>query len=59
VVTEICVLAAARGLLALDKQVVLVADAIQALSAENAERALEEIRALGGSVAGLGEILAG
>jgi len=59
VVTEICVLAAARGLLALDKQVVLVADAIQALSEEKAARALEEIRSLGGSVAGLGEILAG
>jgi len=59
VVTEICVLAAARGLLALGKPVVVVADAIQALSAEKSERALEEIRKLGGSVAGLGEILAG
>jgi nicotinamidase/pyrazinamidase len=59
VVTEICVVAAARGLLGLHKQVVVVADAIQALSAENAARALEEIKRLGGSVAGLGEILAG
>jgi nicotinamidase/pyrazinamidase len=59
VVTEICVLRAVRGLLAPDKQVVVVAGAIQALSADKAAQALEEIRSLGGSVAGLGEVLAG
>lgn len=59
VVTEICVLRAVRGLLAPDKQVVVVAGAIQGLSADKAAQALEEIRSLGGSVAGLGEVLAG
>jgi nicotinamidase/pyrazinamidase len=59
VVTEICVVRAVRGLLALDKQVVVVAGAIQALSAGKAAQALDEIRSLGGSVARLGEVLAG
>jgi nicotinamidase/pyrazinamidase len=59
VVTEICVLRAVRGLLAPDKQVVVVAGAIQALSADKAAQALGEIRSLGGSVEELGEVLAG
>lgn len=58
VVTEICVISAVRGLLGPGKQVVVVADAIQALSAEKAARALEETRSLGGSIATMGEILA-
>jgi nicotinamidase/pyrazinamidase len=59
VVTEICVLSAARGLLARGKQVVVVADAIQALRNEAAARALDEIRALGGKISGISEILDG
>jgi nicotinamidase/pyrazinamidase len=58
VVTEICVISTVRGLLAPGKQVVVAADAIQALSAEKAGQALNEIRSLGGSIAGLGEIMA-
>ena len=59
VVTEICVLSAARGLLASKKQVVVVADAVKELRSEEAARALDEIRALGGSVSSLSEICAG
>jgi nicotinamidase/pyrazinamidase len=51
VVTEICVLHAARGLLKTGKTVVIVTDAIQGLKAEDSERALEEIRAAGGTLA--------
>lgn len=58
VVTEICVISAVRGLLEPGKQVVLVADAIQALSAAKAAQALEEIRGVGGSIMTTGEILA-
>ena len=50
VVTEICVLFAARGLLKLGKPVTVVADAVETLRAEDSARALEEIQALGGSV---------
>jgi nicotinamidase/pyrazinamidase len=50
VVTEICVLFAARGLLKLAKPVAVVADAVETLRAEDSVRALEEIQALGGSV---------
>ncbi|HEY7386921.1 MAG TPA: isochorismatase family cysteine hydrolase [Bryobacteraceae bacterium] len=58
VVTEICVLMAARGLLARGKQVVIVADAVRALSEEKAAAAIREVRAVGGTVASLSEILA-
>jgi nicotinamidase/pyrazinamidase len=57
VVTEICVLFAARGLLALGKPVAVVAGAVQALNADKAAQALEEIRSLGGSLASIGEVL--
>ncbi len=57
VVTEICVLMAARGLLARGKQVVLVADAVRALSKEMAAAAIGEVRSLGGKVCSLGELL--
>jgi nicotinamidase/pyrazinamidase len=59
VVADICVISTVRGLLAPGKQVVVVSDAIEALSAEKAIQALEEIRSLGGSVATLAETLAG
>jgi nicotinamidase/pyrazinamidase len=59
VLTEICVFCAARGLLARKKQVLVVADAVHALSEEKAEQSFNEIRNLGGSVAGIAEILAG
>jgi nicotinamidase/pyrazinamidase len=59
VVTEICVLSAARGLLAAKSQVVVVADAVKELRSEEAARAFDEIRALGGSVSSLSEICAG
>jgi nicotinamidase/pyrazinamidase len=58
VVTEVCVISTVRGLLAPGKQVLVVADAIQALSAEKAAQALQEIRGLGGAVVTMGEILA-
>lgn len=57
VVTEICVLYAARGLARLGKSVVVVADAIRELNADDARHALDEIRAAGGSIASLAEIL--
>jgi nicotinamidase/pyrazinamidase len=50
VVTEICVLCAARGLLALGKRVTIVTDAIQSLRTEEAKQALAEIRGLGGDL---------
>jgi nicotinamidase/pyrazinamidase len=59
VVTEICVYSAARGLVARGKQVVVVADAIQALNNEKAAEALDDIRALGGRVSDRSEILTG
>jgi nicotinamidase/pyrazinamidase len=57
VVTEICVLAAARGLLARGKQVILVADAMRALNEEKAAAGVDEIRRLGGQLASLAGIL--
>jgi nicotinamidase/pyrazinamidase len=51
VVTEICVLYAARGLLKTGKPVVVVIDAIEGLRAEDSERALAEIQAAGGTLA--------
>jgi nicotinamidase/pyrazinamidase len=59
VVTEICVLCASRGLLAAKSQVVVVADAVKELRSDEAARALDEIRALGGTVSSLSEICAG
>lgn len=50
VVTEICVWYAARRLLALNKTVTVVTDAIKELSAEDSARALDEIRSSGGAV---------
>lgn len=47
VVTEVCVLHAARGLLKLGKRVEVVTDAICGLRPEDAERALAELRRLG------------
>jgi nicotinamidase/pyrazinamidase len=59
VVTEICVLCAARGLLARGRQVLVVRDAVECLSREKADEALAEICGRGGEVATIGEILAG
>ena len=56
VVTEICVLNAARGLLKTGKPVVVVTDAIEGLKAEDSARALAEIRAAGGTLATLAQI---
>ena len=56
VVTEICVLYAARGLLKTGKPVVVVTDAIEGLKAEDSQRALEEIQASGGALETLGQI---
>jgi len=56
VVTEICVLSAARGLLRMGKRVTVVTDAVEALSVKGSDRALEEVRAGGGSWATAGEI---
>jgi nicotinamidase/pyrazinamidase len=57
VVTEICVLFAARGLLRAGKQVTVVTDAIEALSPEASARALSEICASGGTLATVIQIL--
>ena len=59
VVTEICVLSAARGLLAAKKHVAVVSDAVKELRADEAARAYSEIRLLGGSVTTLSEVLGG
>ena len=56
VVTEICVLWAARGLLARRKPVAVVTDAIRELRPEDSSRALEEIRSLGGTVSTVADI---
>jgi len=50
VVTEICVLCVARGLLARKKKVVVVQNAIQYLDQDKASQALDEIRRLGGEL---------
>ncbi len=47
VVTEVCVLHAARGLLKLGKRVEVVTDAIRGLTPEDAQRTLAELQALG------------
>jgi nicotinamidase/pyrazinamidase len=51
VVTEICVLFAARGLLKTGKQVVVVTDGVETLNAGDSKRALDEIAAAGGRLA--------
>ena len=56
VVTEICVLSAARGLLKLGKPVSVVTDAIEGLKAEDSAKALAEIRSLGGTCVEMREI---
>jgi nicotinamidase/pyrazinamidase len=57
VVTEICVLFAARGLLKMGKPVTVVTDAIETLKAEDSARALEEIRTSGGTLSQAVDIL--
>ncbi len=56
VVTEICVLFAARGLLKYGKPVTIATDAVAALTADASGRALAEIRAAGGTLALASEI---
>jgi nicotinamidase/pyrazinamidase len=56
VVTEICVLYAARGLLKTGRPVWVVTDAIQGLREDDARRALEEIVSAGGRLATVDEI---
>jgi nicotinamidase/pyrazinamidase len=56
VVTEICVLFAARGLLKTGKPVTVVTDAIQTLDAAHSGRALEEIRASGGTLSTVADV---
>ena len=57
VVTEICVLFAARGLLKAGKQVTIVTDAVQTLKAEDSARALAEVCASGGKLATLAQVI--
>ncbi len=58
VVTEICVLYAARGLLRTGRSVTVVADAIAELDAANSKKALDEIRAAGAVVANVSAVCA-
>jgi nicotinamidase/pyrazinamidase len=55
-VTEVCVLHAARGLLKYGKPLTIVTDAIAPLAGEASERALAEIRAAGGRMTLTSEI---
>jgi nicotinamidase/pyrazinamidase len=55
VVTEVCVLHAARGLLKTGKPVLVVTDAIEGLNPEDSERALAEIGAAGGTLTTIAE----
>jgi nicotinamidase/pyrazinamidase len=57
VVTEICVLFAARGLLKFGKPLVIVTDAVETLRAEDSAQALAEIAAGGGTFARTADIL--
>jgi nicotinamidase/pyrazinamidase len=59
VVTEICILYAARGLLRRGQTVEVVADAVQALTPEGSRHAIEEIVAGGGRLASVEEITGG
>jgi nicotinamidase/pyrazinamidase len=56
VVTEICVLFAARGLLTSGRRVVVVTDAIESLNPADSKRALDEIVAGGGTLAHTADI---
>jgi nicotinamidase/pyrazinamidase len=56
VVTEICVLFAARGLLKSGRQVVVVTDAIETLNSANSKQALDEIVKGGGTLARAADI---
>ncbi len=56
VVTEICVLYAARGLLQIGKPVTVVTDAIRSLKSEDSDRALAEIRAAGGTLSTVAQV---
>lgn len=56
VVTEICVLHAARGLLKTGKVVEVATDAIQSLNDEASRQALAEVEAAGGRLVTVGEI---
>lgn len=56
VVTEICVLSAARGLLKTGKPVTVVTDAIEGLTGEASQRALDEIRKSGGTLATVADV---
>lgn len=55
VVTEICVLHAARGLLKTGRPVVVVTDAVKALKAQDSEQALAELIAGGATLATVSE----
>jgi nicotinamidase/pyrazinamidase len=57
VVTEICVLFAVRGLLKTGKPVTVVTDAVETLKAEDGLRAFESIRAAGGTLARVSELV--
>jgi len=56
VVTEICVLHAVRGLLQFGKPLTVVTDAIQSLTAQASESALDEMRAAGVTLATVAQI---
>jgi nicotinamidase/pyrazinamidase len=56
VVTEVCVLHAARGLLAAGKRVEIVTDAIQGLTPENSAAALAELQSSGATLTTTSEI---
>src|SRR5215467_10887507 len=51
VVTEICVLFAVRGLRKSGRQVVVITDAVETLNPADSKRALDEVVALGGTLA--------
>jgi nicotinamidase/pyrazinamidase len=56
VVTEICVLHAACGLLKIGKTVAVVTDAVQSLKAEDSTRALDQIRSAGGTLVTMADL---
>ncbi|MGA2144885.1 MAG: isochorismatase family cysteine hydrolase [Bryobacteraceae bacterium] len=58
VVTEVCVLNAARGLLGTDKPVTVVEDAIAHLTAAGSAKALEELRQLGATIGTVASVTA-
>jgi nicotinamidase/pyrazinamidase len=57
VVTEICVLYAARGLLKTGKPVTVVTDAIEGLKAEDSHQALAEIQTAGGTLSVVAKVV--